>query len=122
MSELKYSHNRSVFETCHQPLIICRHSTSYSDIHFSSQVRVLLVSLMADNVGLNLTAASHVIIHGGTLLWRTRQLAEHRIGQTRPLTVHRLVVEDTIEKRVLHLQVRSSDNFISELNIYLSFH
>jgi SNF2 family DNA or RNA helicase len=104
MSKLKYSHNRSVFETCHQPLIICRHSTSYSDIHFSSQVRVLLVSLMAGNVGLNLTAASHVIIVDP---WWNPFVEDqaigraHRIGQTSPVTVHRLVVEDTIEKRVL---------------------
>ena len=30
----------------------------------------------------------------------------HRVGQTRPVTVHRLLVEDTIEDRILAIQRR----------------
>ncbi|GJN26361.1 hypothetical protein PR202_gb14287 [Eleusine coracana subsp. coracana] len=93
------------------------------DFEMNPKVTVLLVSLMAGNVGLNLTAASHVIIVDP---WWNPFVEEqaigraHRIGQTRPLNVYRLVVQGTIEERVLHLQVRSrSDNFITEIAIFL---
>lgn len=66
------------------------------------------MSLKAGGVGLNLVAASHVIIIDP---WWNPFLEDqaigraHRIGQTRPVTVYRLVVEGTIEERVLELQV-----------------
>lgn len=81
---------------------------------------VLLMSLKAGGAGLNLSAASHVII---TDPWWNPSMEDqaigraHRIGQTRPVTVYRLVVkatrniamiEGTIEERVLKLQVRST--------------
>jgi SNF2 family DNA or RNA helicase len=89
---------------------------------FVLQVTVLLVSLKAAGVGLNLFAASHVII---TDPWWNPFMEDqaigraHRIGQTCPVTVYRLVVKDdtiyldnekggTIEERVLKLQVRST--------------
>jgi SNF2 family DNA or RNA helicase len=80
-------------------------------IIFVLQVTVLLVSLKAGSVGLNLVAASHVIIVDpwwkGALEDQAMGRA-HRIGQTRPVTVYRLVVEDIIEERILALQVSSN--------------
>ncbi len=70
---------------------------------------LLLVSLKAGGVGLNLTAADHVYLLDPW--WNPAvedQAADraHRIGQTRPVIVHRLVARDTIEERVLDLQAR----------------
>jgi superfamily II DNA or RNA helicase len=68
---------------------------------------VLLLSLQAGGSGLNLTAADHVFLLDPW--WNPAvedQAADraHRIGQTRPVLVHRLVASDTVEERVLALQ------------------
>jgi SNF2 family DNA or RNA helicase len=70
---------------------------------------VLLISLKAGGTGLNLTAADHVFLLDPW--WNPAaedQAADraHRIGQTRPVFVHRLVAEDTVEERILALQAR----------------
>ncbi len=70
---------------------------------------VLLASLKAGGLGLNLTAADHVFILDPW--WNPAaedQAADraHRIGQNRPVIVYRLVAEDTVEERILALQER----------------
>jgi superfamily II DNA or RNA helicase len=69
---------------------------------------VLLISLRAGGTGLNLTEADHVFLLDPW--WNPAvedQAADrtHRIGQTRPVMVYRLVAEDTVEERILALQV-----------------
>ncbi|KAL1837336.1 hypothetical protein VTJ49DRAFT_3979 [Mycothermus thermophilus] len=71
------------------------------------RARVLLVSLRAGNSGLNLTAASRVIVCDPS--WNPFIEAQavdraHRIGQRREVKVHRLLVEGTVEDRILALQ------------------
>ncbi|MBK7829230.1 DEAD/DEAH box helicase [Nannocystis sp.] len=73
---------------------------------------VMLVSLKAGGTGLNLTAADHVFMLDPW--WNPAvedQAADraHRIGQTRPVIVHRLVAEDTVEGRILELQGRKRE-------------
>jgi superfamily II DNA or RNA helicase len=68
---------------------------------------VLLISLRAGGTGLNLTAADHVFLLDPW--WNPAvedQAADraHRIGQTRPVIVHRLVTRDSVEERMLALQ------------------
>lgn len=70
---------------------------------------VLLISLKAGGTGLNLTAADHVFLLDPW--WNPAaedQAADraHRIGQDRPVFVHRLVAKDTVEERILALQAR----------------
>jgi superfamily II DNA or RNA helicase len=70
---------------------------------------VLLISLGAGGLGLNLTAADHVFILDPW--WNPaaeEQAADraHRIGQTRPVMIYRLVAQDSVEERVLALQAR----------------
>ena len=68
---------------------------------------VMLVSLKAGGTGLNLTAADHVFLLDP---WWNPAVEEqaagraHRIGQERPVMVHRLVAKDTVEERILALQ------------------
>jgi SNF2 family DNA or RNA helicase len=70
---------------------------------------VMLISLKAGGTGLNLTAADHVFLLDPW--WNPAvedQAADraHRIGQDRPVLVHRLVAEGTVEERMLDLQER----------------
>ncbi|PKN56253.1 MAG: helicase [Deltaproteobacteria bacterium HGW-Deltaproteobacteria-14] len=70
---------------------------------------VMLLSLKAGGTGLNLTAADHVMLLDPW--WNPAvedQAADraHRIGQERPVVVHRLVSQDTVEERILGLQAK----------------
>ena len=73
---------------------------------------VLLLSLRAGGVGLNLTAADHVFLLDP---WWNPAVEEqaadraHRIGQDRPVMVYRLVARDTVEERILALQQRKRE-------------
>ena len=68
---------------------------------------VMLLSLKAGGTGLNLTAADHVFLLDPW--WNPAVEAQaadraHRIGQDRPVFVHRLVSLGTVEERILLLQ------------------
>jgi len=72
---------------------------------------IFLVSLKAGGVGLNLTAADTVIHLDPWWNPAVEQQASaraHRIGQTRPVTVYRLVAAGSIEERLLALQARKA--------------
>ncbi|OTB07455.1 hypothetical protein M426DRAFT_268728 [Hypoxylon sp. CI-4A] len=73
------------------------------------EIKVILVSLKAGNAGLNLTAASQVIIMDP--FWNPfveNQAIDrtYRIGQQRDITVHRLLTQDTVEDRIVAIQNR----------------
>jgi SNF2 family DNA or RNA helicase len=69
----------------------------------AGEIPVFLLSLKAGGTGLNLTRADHVI-HVDR--WWNPAVEEqatdraHRIGQTKPVQVHRLITQGTIEERV----------------------
>jgi superfamily II DNA or RNA helicase len=73
---------------------------------------VFLISLKAGGTGLNLTAADHVI-HLDP--WWNPAVEDqatdraHRIGQTRPVTVSRLVSQGTIEEAILALHAEKRE-------------
>ncbi len=73
---------------------------------------LFLISLRAGGTGINLTAADYVI-HLDP--WWNPAVEDqatdraHRIGQTRPVTVYRLVTEDSIEERILSLHATKRD-------------
>ncbi|HET8561561.1 MAG TPA: DEAD/DEAH box helicase [Marmoricola sp.] len=70
---------------------------------------VFLLSLKAGGTGLNLTRADHVVHFDR---WWNPAVEDqatdraHRIGQTRPVQVHRLVTEGTVEQKVGELLTR----------------
>jgi superfamily II DNA or RNA helicase len=73
----------------------------------AQELPVLLASLKAGGVGLNLTAAD-TVIHIDPW-WNPAVQAQasaraHRIGQTQPVFVYQLVAEGSIEERMLALQ------------------
>ncbi|KAG0638594.1 putative ATP-dependent helicase C23E6.02 [Tuber brumale] len=70
-------------------------------------VNIILVSLKAGNSGLNLVAASQVIILDpfyNPFIENQAIDRAHRIGQQRKVRVHKLIVAGTVEDRVLALQ------------------
>lgn len=72
----------------------------------SGEVPVFLLSLRAGGTGLNLTRADHVIHYDR---WWNPAVEEqatdraYRIGQTRPVQVHRLIAVGTLEDRIAEL-------------------
>jgi superfamily II DNA or RNA helicase len=75
------------------------------------ELPLMLVSLKAGGVGLNLTAADtviHVDPWWNPAVERQASARAHRIGQTRPVLVYRLVAAGSIEERLLALQQRKS--------------
>ncbi|KAI5331111.1 hypothetical protein L3X38_021237 [Prunus dulcis] len=82
------------------------------DFNTLPEVSVMIMSLKAASLGLNMVAACHVLLLD--LWWNptTEDQAidrAHRIGQTRPVTVLRLTVRDTVEDRILALQQKKRE-------------
>ena len=72
----------------------------------AGQGDVFLISLKAGGVGLNLTAADYVIHMDPWWNPAAEDQASdraHRIGQTRPVTIYRLVTKGTIEEQIVEL-------------------
>ncbi|WP_030023278.1 DEAD/DEAH box helicase [Streptomyces monomycini] len=72
-------------------------------------VPVFLLSLKAAGTGLNLTRAAHVVHYDRW--WNPAVEAQatdraYRIGQTRPVQVHRMIAEGTVEDRIAGLLAR----------------
>ncbi|XP_060189935.1 DNA repair protein RAD16-like [Lycium barbarum] len=69
--------------------------------------RILLMSLKAGSVALNLTVASQVFMMDpwwNPAVERQAQDRIHRIGQYKPVRIVRFVIENTIEEKILKLQ------------------
>lgn len=75
-------------------------------------VSVLLLSLRAASLGLNLVVANHVVLLD---LWWNPSVEDqaidrtHRIGQAKGVHVIRITVKDTVEDRILELQERKRE-------------
>lgn len=73
----------------------------------NGEVPVFLISLKAGGSGLTLTAADTVIHYDPW--WNPAAEAQasdraHRIGQTKPVFIHKLICQSTIEERILDMQ------------------
>src|SRR6478735_8122153 len=75
----------------------------------AGEIPVFLLSLKAGGTGLNLTRADHVI-HVDR--WWNPAVEDqatdraHRIGQTRPVQVHRMITRGTVEEKIDELLTR----------------
>lgn len=91
----------------------------------NKEITVMLMSLKAGGVGLNLTEADSVILLDD---WWNPAVEDqaiaraHRIGQKHNVLVMRLVCKDTIEEKILQLQVnkRQTADMFNKTNISLS--
>jgi superfamily II DNA or RNA helicase len=72
-------------------------------------VNVFLISLMAGNAGITLTAASYVFLLDP---WWNKAVEDqainrtHRIGQTQNVFAYKMICKDTIEEKIVDLQQR----------------
>ena len=82
------------------------------DAFQSGEGDVFLISLKAGGTGLNLTAADYVIHMDPWWNPAVEDQASdrtHRIGQTRPVTIYRLVARHTIEEKIVDLHQHKRD-------------
>lgn len=75
-------------------------------LHFRPDIFVFLLSTRAGGLGINLTAADTVVFYDHD--WNPSNDAQamdraHRLGQTRQVTVYRLITKGTIDERIVQL-------------------
>ena len=83
----------------------------------AGEADLFLISLRAGGTGLNLTAADYVVHLDPWWNPAVEDQASdraHRIGQTRPVTIYRLVMADSIEQRIVELH-RAKRELAAEL-------
>ncbi|XP_042045789.1 helicase-like transcription factor CHR28 [Salvia splendens] len=105
--EMSLKNNHISYRRLDGTMSIAARDKAVKDFNTDPEVDVMLMSLKAGNLGLNMVAACRVILLD--LWWNptTEDQAvdrAHRIGQTRTVTVSRLTVKDTVEDRILSLQ------------------
>lgn len=87
----------------------------------SKYPKILLVSLRAGGVGLNLTSANVVFLCDP---WWNEAVENQainrvfRIGQSRKVLVYRLIVQDSIEEKILKLQEKKEQLIQSTLDFH----
>ncbi len=102
---------RKTAEILHGGLSIAARQTLV-DRFQRGELPVLVLSLKAGGTGLNLTAATNVIHYDR---WWNPAVEDqatdraYRIGQTKAVTVHRLITEGTVEDRVAQLLTEKRD-------------
>lgn len=77
-----------------------------------SDIFCFLLSTRAGGQGLNLTGADTVIIHDCDFNPQIDRQAEdrcHRLGQTKPVTIYRLVTEGSVDERIVAIAERKLD-------------
>ncbi|KAL0145255.1 SNF2 family N-terminal domain-containing protein [Mucor lusitanicus] len=88
---------------------IKQRADTVSKFFYDPEIKVLLVSTKCGSLGLNLTCANRVILMD---VWWNPALENqaidrvHRIGQSKPVDVHRIFINDTVEDRILALQAK----------------
>jgi SWI/SNF-related matrix-associated actin-dependent regulator of chromatin subfamily A3 len=74
--------------------------------------KVLLLSLKAGGVGLNLTAANHLLLldpaWNPAAEWQCFDRA-HRIGQTKPVTIYKFITKESIEEKMMAIQAKKEE-------------
>jgi DNA helicase INO80 len=83
-----------------------------ADFQTRSDIFVFLLSTRAGGLGINLTAADTVIFYDSDWNPTVDQQAmdrAHRLGQTKQVTVYRLVCKGTIEERILQRAQEKSE-------------
>ena len=93
-----------------------------------NSTNIFLISLMAGNTGLTLTAADYVFLFDPWWNNAVQQQAidrTHRIGQTKKVFAYKMICKDTIEEKIIQLQqtkkelsenlIGDTDGFVKEL-------
>lgn len=94
-------------------------NAAVDDFMKKPEVKVMLVSLRCGNAGLNLYAATRVIMLDP--FWNPSVEDQaikraHRLGQTNPVTAYRILVKETVEDRIIALQEKKRQLINDVLN------
>ncbi|KAK3808677.1 MAG: SNF2 family N-terminal domain-containing protein [Benniella sp.] len=87
-------------------------TTALTDFKDKPDIGVILISLKAGGVGLNLTSAQRVYLmdpHWNPAVESQAIDRIHRLGQTKPVDVVRFIIKDSIEENILDLQKRKAE-------------
>ncbi|ORZ12153.1 SNF2 family N-terminal domain-domain-containing protein [Lobosporangium transversale] len=87
-------------------------TAALTDFKEKADVGVILISLKAGGVGLNLTSAQRVYLmdpHWNPAVESQAIDRIHRLGQTKPVDVIRFIIKDSIEENILELQKRKAE-------------
>ncbi|XP_059740634.1 transcription termination factor 2 isoform X1 [Bos taurus] len=74
--------------------------------------QVMLISLLAGGVGLNLTGGNHLFLldmHWNPSLEDQACDRIYRVGQQKDVVIHKFVCEETVEEKILQLQEKKKD-------------
>lgn len=94
------------------------------DFQNNKDIKPFLISIKAGGVGLNITAASYVLIIDPWWNPFVEQQAidrTHRIGQTENVIIYKFITKDSIEEKILSLQqskIKMNDALINESDSY----
>ncbi|WP_353959848.1 C-terminal helicase domain-containing protein, partial [Klebsiella pneumoniae] len=83
--------------------------TTVDRFNHNDDVFAFLLSTRAGGQGLNLTGADTVILHDVDFNPQIDRQAEdrcHRLGQTRPVKVYRLITDDSVDVNIYELSQR----------------
>ncbi|XP_070253388.1 transcription termination factor 2-like isoform X2 [Myotis yumanensis] len=78
----------------------------------SKHPQVMLISLLAGGIGLNLIGGNHLFLldmHWNPSLEDHACARIYRIGQQKDVVIHRFVCEETVEEKILQLQEKKKD-------------
>lgn len=98
---------------------VTQRQKAIEEFNNNPEITVFLISLKAGGVALNLTEAENVFIMD---LWWNPAVEDqamdriHRIGQFRCIKIYKIVIEDSIESRVLILQNKKKALFDTAIN------
>jgi len=87
------------------------------DFQESKTALPFLISIKAGGVGINLTSADYVFVVDPWWNPAVEMQAmdrAHRIGQTKPVFVYKMIAEDSIEEKILELQ-ESKKNLVNDV-------
>ncbi|XGW03634.1 hypothetical protein V3C99_015091 [Haemonchus contortus] len=97
---------------CGETLPIERQNRVNSFNEDADGIVVMLISITAGGVGLNLTGGNHLILmdlHWNPALELQARDRIHRMGQTREVHLHKIIMKGSIEERVLQLQMKKME-------------
>ncbi|CAG2099976.1 unnamed protein product, partial [Medioppia subpectinata] len=100
-------------------MTITQRAAAIKEFNENPDITIFLISLKAGGVALNLTAAEQVFLMD---LWWNPAVEEqamdriHRIGQFRPIKIYRIIIENSIESRILALQQKKRALFESTVD------
>jgi len=95
------------FERLDGSMLQAQRTAAINSFSTDPNIKIFLISMKAGGLGLNLVAASHVLLLDP---WWNPAAEEqaidrvHRLGQTKPVFVTHFIIQGSVEEKILDLQ------------------